>query len=206
MQHIYLVRHGTTEGMEAELAQGITDSPLSALGKKQAQAAAGALKSIKFDAVFSSPLGRTYETASIICSALKTEPEIIPELREMDFGWLEESAYFDRPKSDTPLWMYPLIIGRIFIAQLTGDSLKSMKKRAKQNWEEIRNRCPRGMILVVSHSIIMNYMLRAIFPKDNDTEGYQHLEPCSISDLFFHDDGKLEIGRLNNVDHLADLK
>ncbi len=206
MHHIYLVRHGITEGMEAGLAQGITDSPLSALGRKQAQAAANVLKSIHFDAALSSPLGRTMETARIICSVTKNELEIVPSLREMDFGWLEGSAYFDKPKANTPFWMYPWLIGRILIAQLTGDSLLSMKRRALKNWEEIRSRCAQGTILVVSHSIIMNYMLRAILPKEKGDENYHHLKPCSISDLIFHDDGRIKVGRLNRDEHLKNLE
>jgi broad specificity phosphatase PhoE len=206
MQHIYLVRHAITKAIEAEIAQGVTDSPLSVLGLKQAQAAAGALASIEFDAVFSSPLGRALETARIICSGRKYEPEIIPDLREMDFGWLEGGPFFDKPQPGTPIWEYLRIFACIIIAQLSGENLRNMSKRAERNWEEIRRRCPQGTILVVSHGIILNYMLRKVLPKEDDTKGYRELSPCSISDLFFEDSGEIRIGRLNCCEHLADLE
>ena len=204
MQHIYLVRHAVTEAIEEEIAQGITDSPLSSRGVKQAQAAAGALASIEFDVVFSSPLGRTRETAGIICSSRKNEIEIIPGLREMDFGWLEDGPFFDKPQRGTPVWEYIKILACILIAQVSGESLRHVKKRADQNWKEIRRRCPHGTVLVVSHGIILNYMLRAILPEKGQSESYFDLRPCSISDIYFEDAGGIKVGRLNQTEHLPE--
>ena len=47
MQHIYLVRHGTTEDIEKHLMQGSSDSPLSARGREEALRTAEALSGIR---------------------------------------------------------------------------------------------------------------------------------------------------------------
>ncbi len=66
---IYLVRHGQTIFNAAARWQGQVDSPLTALGLRQAAAAGATLrKTITSDDIvlFSSPLGRAHSTAKII--------------------------------------------------------------------------------------------------------------------------------------------
>jgi probable phosphoglycerate mutase len=111
MQHIYIVRHGTTDWVDDKKIQGDTDIPLNQKGRMQAEKAARALAPIQFDAVYCSPLSRTRETAEIICKSRVRQPEIIEDLREMNFGWFEGTHdYTKQPaelhssiKSDTPL-------------------------------------------------------------------------------------------------------
>ncbi|MEO7350004.1 MAG: histidine phosphatase family protein [Terrimesophilobacter sp.] len=63
MSHfLYLVRHG--EQKDAE--HGMPDGPLSARGKRQAQAIAARLAAVPFDAAWHSPLQRAQETAHIM--------------------------------------------------------------------------------------------------------------------------------------------
>src|ERR1700682_3608278 len=58
------VRHGSTEWTAPPSRyQGRTDVPLSAQGRVEAEQLAGRLRAIKFDAIYSSPLRRTRETA-----------------------------------------------------------------------------------------------------------------------------------------------
>ncbi len=65
---IYILRHGTTEWNARHLIQGQTDIPLDDFGKQMARETGLGLvkKGIKFDRIYSSPLKRAYETASII--------------------------------------------------------------------------------------------------------------------------------------------
>ena len=88
---LYLVRHGETEWNVAGITQGQTNSSLTENGKQQAKDTANALKDIKFDAIFSSDLTRTQDTAEII----KLDRDIIIQtsksLRERSFGSFEGS-------------------------------------------------------------------------------------------------------------------
>ena len=63
---IYVTRHGQTDLNAKKLMQGRSDIPLNDTGRAQARAAREKLGNIKFDAVYSSPLCRAVETASII--------------------------------------------------------------------------------------------------------------------------------------------
>jgi broad specificity phosphatase PhoE len=61
---LLFVRHGSTEWTAAPSRyQGRTDVPLSAYGRGEAEQLAHRLRTIKLDAIYSSPLRRTRETA-----------------------------------------------------------------------------------------------------------------------------------------------
>lgn len=67
---IYLLRHGETEWNAAGRFQGHLDSPLTARGVKQAQAAGRRLAALAVapGAFFASPLGRARHTAEVVRS------------------------------------------------------------------------------------------------------------------------------------------
>ncbi|HUG51159.1 MAG TPA: phosphoglycerate mutase family protein, partial [Terrimesophilobacter sp.] len=72
MSHfLYLVRHG--EQQDAE--HGMPDGPLSARGKRQAQAIAKRLGGVPFTGAWHSPLQRAQETAQIMT---ETMPGLTP--------------------------------------------------------------------------------------------------------------------------------
>ena len=89
---IYLARHGETEFNRERRLQGHVDSPLTALGVRQAQAVGGLLADLIGDPqgwrVIASPLGRAHRTAEIIAErlggGLAIEPE--PRLMEITLG------------------------------------------------------------------------------------------------------------------------
>ena len=68
---------------------GQTDSPLTDLGRRQANAVAQRLSRRTISALYSSDLGRTMDTAKIIASACGHRVTSDPRLREQDFGRFE---------------------------------------------------------------------------------------------------------------------
>jgi broad specificity phosphatase PhoE len=69
---IWLVRHADVyDGID-----DIPDPPLSALGRKQADRLAQRLKSIEFDAVYSSPLRRALQTAASLSEQVATDSRL----------------------------------------------------------------------------------------------------------------------------------
>jgi broad specificity phosphatase PhoE len=83
---IYLVRHGETEWSRFGRHTGSTDLPLTVHGEHQAASLKDRLKTIHFDAVYSSPLQRAKRTAEIAGLSNLT---LTPLLREVDYGEYE---------------------------------------------------------------------------------------------------------------------
>jgi broad specificity phosphatase PhoE len=96
---VSLFRHGQSEANVTGRWQGRTDSPLTALGRNQVTAAA--LSAPAVEALFTSPLGRTVETASIIGTTTGVVPADSEGLIEMSFGsW--ENLTVDEAKAVDP--------------------------------------------------------------------------------------------------------
>ncbi len=81
-----LVRHGETAWNAEGRLQGQTDIPLNEAGRAQAKAVASTLAAQRFDALHSSDLARTIETAAVAGAALGLDIKRQPALRERFFG------------------------------------------------------------------------------------------------------------------------
>ena len=96
MLTLVLTRHGLTPRSDPEqhLGQRI-DIELSPPGQAQAVALAVRLEHVRFERIFTSPLVRARETASIIAKRSPGNPpiEADPRLREMDYGHWEGLTY-----------------------------------------------------------------------------------------------------------------
>jgi len=85
MTRLLLVRHGQSTWNAEERWQGHADPPLSALGERQALAAAKATAVLGPTVVISSDLTRARQTAELIAPDGVT-PTVEPALRERDVG------------------------------------------------------------------------------------------------------------------------
>ncbi len=82
------MRHGQVAYFEDGRPLDPHDVPLTAEGREQAVAARELLAGIELDRVITSGLPRTVETASLVAPAV--EPEVWPELREIESGRLAD--------------------------------------------------------------------------------------------------------------------
>jgi broad specificity phosphatase PhoE len=66
---VYFVRHGQSEDNVAPVFQS-PDSPLSAVGRQQAERIAARVAKLSFDVLLASPYRRAHETAAVISSTV----------------------------------------------------------------------------------------------------------------------------------------
>jgi probable phosphoglycerate mutase len=81
-----LIRHGETEFSVARRYNGVTDAPLTRHGEEVAARLRPVLAAQEWEVVLCSPLQRARRTAELAGFAA---PEIVPELRECDYGEIE---------------------------------------------------------------------------------------------------------------------
>ena len=86
---VLLLRHGRTEWNASGRFQGQMDSPLDLIGRAQAAAAAVAVAPMRPDAVVSSDLSRTADTAAAVGAELGLEVSLDTRLREINLGTWE---------------------------------------------------------------------------------------------------------------------
>ncbi|GAA1282923.1 alpha-ribazole phosphatase [Pseudonocardia aurantiaca] len=95
-----LVRHGQTIWHAENRYAGISDVPLSDTGRAQIRALADWARAHPHDAVVCSPVSRARATAGPVAEALGLEPEVVPDLREVDFGAAEGRTLAELRESD----------------------------------------------------------------------------------------------------------
>ena len=84
-----IVRHGETDWNAEKRIQGQIDIPLNAAGRAQAAATAAGLAGQRFDAIYSSDLARTLQTAEPIAAAFGLPLFATPVLRERHYGRMQ---------------------------------------------------------------------------------------------------------------------
>lgn len=88
--HLYLIRHGMTQGNDEGRYIGSTDQPLSPHGEQALQKMAQSFQYPDADMFFTSPLQRCVRTLEILYP--HAQPQVIPDLRECDFGAFENKT------------------------------------------------------------------------------------------------------------------
>ena len=174
MTRIILVRHGHVEWLAPERFRGRAELPLSDLGRRQAQAAAGYIAaSWKPEAVYTSPLGRCRETGAAIAAPFRLEPQPIEGLADIDYGeWqgLTREQAKERWPEETELWFRMPHLAAI----PGGETLAAVMSRATAALRDILRRHPEdGTVVVVGHDSVNRVLL--LFALEAPLSRYWHL-------------------------------
>ncbi len=201
---LILVRHGETEWTERGLLHGRLDSPLSATGRHHAELAARRLQDERFDALYSSPLGRAMQTAEIIGRAVGLRPAPLAGLREADYGWLEGRPLAQVDPDGASSWLFrPLVL---LAGALSAERPGQIARRTAAAIETIRSRHPRGRVLAVTHWGVISMLVAQLVDRDpRRWRGRGPWAACGISELHAHN-GTWRIARLNDHDHLQQAR
>ena len=149
---IILVRHYKTEFNQEGRILGWKNSPPCPDWKVHVDFVERRLRAndIRFDAIYSSDLQRSHETARIFAAAFGVGDVIVePALKEINYGevqtrlksWVKE--YYPQHKKD-PDMVYP-----------GGESFRQMQRRSSAIFGSLARSCPRQTILVVSHASVI---------------------------------------------------
>lgn len=221
MKTYYFVRHGasTADSGEMELdgvnaPATVEDIPLSDLGREEAEKCAAFFKRLgNIEAVYSSPLIRTYDTAEIIAKEIDLEVQVLPEVKEVDLSGVlnffkkrhGRSSVKVSPK-DLPLNLFRgvmmgtglLLFGvwRLMGRIPNNETLEEVKTRVERAFR-ILAAAPEERIIVASHGYLLtyigSYLVEKNFANLPNLRGRAWVPNCSVTKIIARDNGELEL-------------
>ncbi len=153
--YLALVRHGVTDWNYEGRAQGHTNIPLNAEGRRQAEAVAVRLATEPWDHIYSSPLLRARATAQAICRRTGHEPILEARLVERDMGVAEGTIEPERQLR------WP---GATWNSLPGLETNEHLAQRGLEVFTEIARRHEGQRVICISHGAMINAFLRAIVP------------------------------------------
>lgn len=209
---IYFIRHGETYLNKYKRMQGWSDAPLTSQGIQSAKDTGVKLKDVKFDAVFSSDLGRTIETAKLILgeNCYKEGISIVPkkEFRETFFGYFEGTqgeAYKEVAKL---LQMDPKdLFSKLSLNELMDATKSADPTKDAEDSKEFLDRLLKGMngllqeidtksyqsVLVVTHGNTIRNLVQ-LYNKEINV--FQEIGNSSVTTLEY-EDGLVKVSEFN---------
>jgi len=165
MVKLFLVRHAESEWNPVGRYQGLLDPELSERGRIQAKLLASAFEKEKIDVIYSSPLKRTYQTATEIAS--KHNLEVIKEKRiiEIDHGvW--SGMLVDEVKEKYPEDFRRWLEEPHKVKFEGGESLEEVHERVREFLKFVKENHQNQTVLAVSHTVPIRAMLCALLDID----------------------------------------
>jgi len=165
--------------------------PLSAEGRRQALLAGKALAEERFDAIYSSPLARAFETAEIIARETGFRGTIVPltGLMERYGGALEGTTHAEREARDPAFTKKLMSLPEGERWMLVGaETDEEVLARFEGVISDVRAHHPSGAsLVVVSHGGVMRAYLRDRFGTDV-LPGTERAANASITRIAWGDD------------------
>ena len=204
---VLLIRHGQSEGNAAGRFGGHTATPLSARGRRQAEATAEALVSENITAIYSSDLSRAVETAMPLARLTGLDVEQSGAFRERGVGVME-GLTFEEAAAAHPE-QYAALIRRDFEhVLLGGESYRQRLEHASSQLDQAIEQHKGGRICVFSHTgtiCILALHLMGALDAPELRPVWIATANCGIARFELRADDFVRVLALNDTRHLAGL-
>jgi broad specificity phosphatase PhoE len=189
---------------------------LTEKGRADALKVGSALKSLKFDAVYCSPLRRAKETAEIVVSCLETPAPLqaAVNLMEIDLPLWEKRLRQDVKEQfaeDYRCWQERPHELRMVIPATAGSTehfpVLALYEQAKQFWQEILDRHQGDTLLIVAHNGINRALISTAIGLHPERYHSIQQSNCGITVLNFAGNWgqPVQIESLNQIGHLGEI-
>ncbi|MFS3128760.1 histidine phosphatase family protein [Nocardioides sp. Bht2] len=190
---LVLVRHGVTAlTLDKRFSGGIggTNPPLAEAGRDQAREAGQWLKAAadRIDAVLTSPVLRTIETAEIIGAEIGHRAEVENAFAEMEFGeWdgLTFAEVAEQRPAEMKAWL-----GSLEVAPAGGESFRDVEGRVLGGLNRVLAEHAGRTIVVVSHVTPIKIMVGSALGAPLESVYRMELSPASVSVISHYPGGE----------------
>lgn len=205
---LFLVRHGVTAITGKKLTGWLPGFNLSEEGTRQAKATAERLRPIEFSAVYSSPLERCFETATILSEGRGPggrgqEVEKLDDVGEIRYGdWqgktmvsLYKSRAWKQLKARPADFRFP-----------NGETIREAQTRGMAAIERLLLKHKDKSVLVCSHADLIRVLVSGYLGLPLDLYDRISIAPASVTVLLIDEGGSraLRISDIGEFDELAE--
>ena len=183
---ILLFRHGETANSKEVCFNGHYDVGLSKRGQKQFQHWADILKQETFNAVYSSDLQRTRNSAQFIGQQHGLEPVSYFELRELSFGTWEGMSVAEVERTYPGQMKERMESVATFQAD-GGETYSQLQARVIPKFEEIVSRHPNEKIAMVCHGGVNRVILAHLLGIPIDKIFRIHQDYAALNVIQYYD-------------------
>lgn len=171
---IIIIRHAETDYNRNKRWQGWTDVSLNKHGRNQAEKLAGRMKGEVVDALYSSDLKRSAQTAEIMARELDIIPVFSEKLRERHMG------IFEGMKVEESVNNYKLLLEKYMDPEQDefkgheGESYKDLKHRVKSFTTFLKNFHRDQSVVIVTHGVTKYFLLLFLLNESQQEARYQN--------------------------------
>lgn len=204
MTAIILIRHGETDWNREQVFRGRIDVALNEVGLTQARAVQESLKDTEIDGIYSSPLSRAFETATIVGENRNVEVRGEEGLIDIDFGaWqgLSHQKVKEEYKDLYETWLAQPDL----VTFPDGETLQEVRRRSMGALEMVIKNNPGKTLALVSHRVVLKVLLCTILGLELSRFWYLRQDTCAINRVEYKD-GNYFLTLLNDTGHLREVQ
>ena len=189
---LVLVRHGVTDATKGKLFSGglaSSNPPLNDEGREQARATGEWLAPLSgtFDALVSSPVRRTRETAEILAEFFDLEVEEEHAIAEMEFGTWDGMSFtevHEKFPDEISSWL-----GDLESAPHGGESFRAVEKRVLEGRDRMLTTYAGRTVVVVSHVTPIKTLVSEALGAPLEAVYRMELAPASVTVISYFKGG-----------------
>lgn len=202
---LYLIRHGQSNGNAEGRFGGHGSTPLSALGREQAERTAKVLAKEGIDVIYSSDLLRSVQTAEVLAKLVDLPVHETTAFRERHVGVLE-GLTFNESKERFPNDYYALINRSVQHVITEGESYRHLLRRATTELKNILRNHQRERIAIFSHTGAICFLtlhLLGALHRETKTTPWLITSNCGINRFEIRGPRNIRVLALNDTRHLV---
>ena len=158
---LILIRHGETLWNTQLRMQGSLDSDLTPKGESQIMALGEWMKEVPFDYLYCSDTARAHETAEAKSKFTGHNLNLDKRLREKNLGVFEGLTSEEARERYPETFQQFKTAGASYVID-QGESTQQLMKRALDAIEEIRDRHPQKVAVVVTHGGVVRVLMKHV--------------------------------------------
>ncbi|HVF84943.1 MAG TPA: histidine phosphatase family protein [Abditibacteriaceae bacterium] len=198
MTVFFLIRHALHSFGGEAIAGRTPEVHLSPQGQEQAIQLGERLSRVSFEAIYSSPMERTQETAVAIAARQNVAVQVRPEINELDFGdWMGQRLDDLRPQET---WKQ-FNSFRSGTRAPNGELMLETQNRIVSFMQGLRAQHSSGNVALVSHADVIKSAVAYYMGVPLDLFSRIEISPASVSVIVVTDYGPWILG----LNHTGDL-